>query len=333
MRAAADPSPSPAPAPARSMLKRLFDRQILRVSPAERIPPAAAGEKDEVEPSSVCLDGMVRSFLEDGGVGEKAGHGGRRCNCFHGGGSSDDDDDEDDAAASSDVAETIKVCPPFPLPSLSTLAAFTPWREKTNLSPLPSPRSHQGLVHCATLRERNLLADVCAHAEHHRASGARRRELLRLVAASLRDAGHDAAVCVSRWEKSPSHPAGEHAYVDVLLPAASDRGARERVLVDMDFRSAFEVARPTKAYRALLQRLPAVFVGKDDRLRLLVAASADAARASLRKRGLHLPPWRKPEYMRAKWLSPYDREQPPPLAAAADAVAGEVAGEETHAAA
>ncbi|RCV43036.1 hypothetical protein SETIT_9G263700v2 [Setaria italica] len=301
MRAApTDPSTAPAPAPARSMLKRLFDRQLLRISPAERLPSAAAaGEKDEAEPSSVCLDGMVRSFLEDGvGAGaEKPGHGGRYCNCFHGGDNSDDEEDEEAAAAASDVAETIK-----------------------------------GLVHCATLRERNLLADVCAHLERHRAAGARRRDLLRLVAASLRAAGHDAAVCVSRWDKSPSHPAGEHAYVDVLLPAASDRGARERVLVDVDFRSAFEVARPTKAYRSLLQRLPAVFVGKDDRLRLLVAAAADAARASLKKRGLHLPPWRKPEYMRAKWLSPHDREAPAAEEAASAAGAGEVDVEGTAAA-
>ncbi|CAN6305191.1 unnamed protein product [Urochloa humidicola] len=288
---AAPTDPSTTPAPARSMLKRLFDRQLLRISPAERFPSAAAaGEKDEADPSSVCLDGMVRSFLEDGvgaGGAEKPGNGGRYCNCFHGGDNSDDDEDEEAAAAAaaaSDVAETIK-----------------------------------GLVHCATLRERNLLADVCAHLERHRAAGARRRDLLRLVAASLRAAGRDAAVCVSRWDKSASHPAGEYAYIDVLLPAASDRGARERVLIDVDFRSAFEVARPTKAYRALLQRLPAVFVGKDDRLRLLVAAAADAARASLRKRGLHLPPWRKPEYMRAKWLSPYDREAPPNEEAAAAA--------------
>jgi len=286
----------PSPAPARSMLKRLFDRQLLRISPAERLPSAGAGEKDEAEPSSVCLDGMVRSFLEDGvGAGaEKPGHGGRYCNCFHGGDNSDDEEDEEEAAAS-DVAETIK-----------------------------------GLVHCATLRERNLLADVCAHLERHRAAGARRRDLLRLVAASLLATGHDAAVCVSRWDKSASHPAGEHAYIDVLLPAASDRGAPERVLVDVDFRSAFEVARPTKAYRSLLQRLPAVFVGKDDRLRLLVAAAADAARASLKKRGLHLPPWRKPEYMRAKWLSPYDREREAP--AAEEAAASEVGVEGTAAA-
>lgn len=173
----------------------------------------------------------------------------------------------------------------------------------------------QGLVRCASLRERNLLADVATLVEHHRAAGARKRGLLRLLAASLRGTGgggYDAALCVSRWEKSPTHPAGEHAYIDVLLPACSDRGERERVLVDVDFRSQFEVARPTKAYRAVLQRLPGAFVGTEDRLRLLVAAAADSARASLRQRGLHLPPWRKPEYMRAKWLSPYEREAPPP---------------------
>lgn len=281
-----DPSPSPSPAAlAKSRLKRLFERQVLRVSPAERLPPVSAGgekdkEKDDLEPSSVCLDGMVRSFLEDGGgaVGERA-PAARCCNCFNGGDASDDEDGPAAAEASaiSDAAETIK-----------------------------------GLVHCASLRERNLLADVSTLVERHRAAGARKRDLLRLLAASLRAMGHDAALCLSRWDKSSSHPAGEHAYVDVLLPAGSERGDRERVLVDVDFRSQFEVARPTKAYRAVLQRLPSAFVGKEDRLRLLVAAAADSSRASLKKRGLHLPPWRKPEYMRAKWLSPYEREAPPP---------------------
>ncbi|RCV46429.1 hypothetical protein SETIT_9G531100v2 [Setaria italica] len=280
MRAAQiDPS---AAAPPRSRFKRLFERQVPRVSPAERLPAApAGGEKDELsEPSSLCLDGMVRSFLEDGvgGGGGERGAAARCCNCFHAGDTSDDEDGPASAdAAAADIAETIK-----------------------------------GLVHCASLRERNLLADVSTQVERHRASGARKRDLLRLLAESLRAAGHDAAVCLSRWDKSSSHLAGEHAYLDVLLPAGSDRAERERVLVDVDFRSAFEVARPTKAYRAVLQRLPSVFVGREDRLRLLVAAAADAARASLKKRGLHLPPWRKPEYMRAKWLSPYDRETPPP---------------------
>ncbi|CAM0871416.1 unnamed protein product [Alopecurus aequalis] len=288
MRPAAqiDPSPSPA-ALAKSRLKRLFERQVLRVSPAERLPPVSAGgEKGDLEPSSVCLDGMVRSFLEDGGaVGERPAPA-RCCNCFNGGDASDDEDGlaAAEASAISDAAETIK-----------------------------------GLVHCASLRERNLLADVSTLVERHRAAGARKRDLLRLLAASLLAMGHDAALCLSRWDKSSSHPAGEHAYVDVLLPAGSERSDRERVIVDVDFRSQFEVARPTKAYRAVLQRLPSVFVGREDRLRLLVAAAADSARASLKKRGLHLPPWRKLEYMRAKWLSPYEREAAPPPAPEASA--------------
>lgn len=112
MRAAQiDPS---AAAPPRSRFKRLFERQVPRVSPAERLPAApAGGEKDELsEPSSLCLDGMVRSFLEDGvgGGGGERGAAARCCNCFHAGDTSDDEDGPASAdAAAADIAETIKV--------------------------------------------------------------------------------------------------------------------------------------------------------------------------------------------------------------------------------
>jgi hypothetical protein len=93
--------------------------------------------------------------------------------------------------------------------------------------------------------------------------------------------------------------------------------AETRLVVEVDFRSEFEVARSTKAYRAALQALPPLFVGTPDRLGQIVAVVAEAARQSLRKKGLHVPPWRKPEYMRAKWLSPQvlrcsDKPPPPP---------------------
>lgn len=80
-----------------------------------------------------------------------------------------------------------------------------------------------------------------------------------------------------------------------------------RLIVEVDFRSQFELARSTKAYRAALQALPPLFVGTPDRLGQIVAVVAEAARQSLKKKGLHFPPWRKPEYMRAKWLSPHVR--------------------------
>lgn len=111
MRAAQiDPSPA---APPKSRLKRLFERQVLRVSPAERLrsAPPGGGEKDELsEPSSLCLDGMVRSFLEDGGGGAERGAAARCCNCFHAGDTSDEEDGPAAAdAAAADIAETIKV--------------------------------------------------------------------------------------------------------------------------------------------------------------------------------------------------------------------------------
>jgi hypothetical protein len=80
-----------------------------------------------------------------------------------------------------------------------------------------------------------------------------------------------------------------------------------RLIVEVDFRSEFDLARSTKAYRAALQALPPLFVGTPDRLGQIVAVAAEAARQSLKKKGLHYPPWRKPEYMRAKWLSPHVR--------------------------
>lgn len=85
----------------------------------------------------------------------------------------------------------------------------------------------------------------------------------------------------------------------------------ERLVIDIDFRSEFEIARSTGMYKAILQLLPNIFVGKTDRLGQIVSIVSEAARQSLKKKGMHFPPWRKAEYMRAKWLSPHDRSKPP----------------------
>ena len=169
-------------------------------------------------------------------------------------------------------------------------------------------------MQCASTAERNLLADASRIAERcgsgsGSGSGRKKADVRRAVADGLRALGYDAAVCTSRWDRTPSHPAGEHEYIDANVePGAGAAGrVRVRVVVEVDFRSEFEVARPTKAYRAALQALPPLFVGSPERLGRVVGVVADAARQSLRKRGLHFPPWRKREYMRAKWLSPHVR--------------------------
>uniref|UniRef100_A0A0D9VR79 Uncharacterized protein n=1 Tax=Leersia perrieri TaxID=77586 RepID=A0A0D9VR79_9ORYZ len=78
---------------------------------------------------------------------------------------------------------------------------------------------------------------------------------------------------------------------------------------------------PLPKSRTLLRTpaLPPLFVGSPGRLGQIVTVVAEAVRQSLRKKGLHVPPWRKPEYMRAKWLSPQilrycsgEEHKPPP---------------------
>lgn len=97
---------------------------------------------------------------------------------------------------------------------------------------------------------------------------------------------------------------GEYEYIDVITNG-------ERLLIDIDFRSEFEIARSTGAYKAILQSLPYIFVGKSDRLGQIVSIVSEAAKQSLKKKGMHFPPWRKAEYMRAKWLSAHARASPP----------------------
>lgn len=88
----------------------------------------------------------------------------------------------------------------------------------------------------------------------------------------------------------------------------------ERLIIDIDFRSEFQIARSTSSYKAILQSLPYIFVGKTDRLIQIVAIASEAAKQSLKKKGMHIAPWRKADYMKSKWLSPHTRLTPPKTA-------------------
>jgi uncharacterized protein (TIGR01615 family) len=121
----------------------------------------------------------------------------------------------------------------------------------------------------------------------------------------LRTAGYNAAICKSRWEHVGSFPGGDYEYIDVVFEGKT--GKSERILIDIEFRAQFEIARPSSSYNAVVQVLPPVFVGKADRLIGIVNIMSEAVKQSLKKSGLDLPPWRKPEYMRAKWFSSYRR--------------------------
>jgi len=73
----------------KSRLKRLFERQFLRNSAAEKVGAIEESHlKDgcnEFEPSSVCLAKMVQNFIEDSNEKQPSVRCNRnRCNCFNG---------------------------------------------------------------------------------------------------------------------------------------------------------------------------------------------------------------------------------------------------------
>lgn len=96
---------------------------------------------------------------------------------------------------------------------------------------------------------------------------------------------------------------GDYEYVDVLVEAEKGGGSPRRIIVDVDFRSQFELARPTATYARLSGALPPVFVGAEEKLRRIIPLLCAAALESLRERGLHVPPWRRTAYVQSKWLS------------------------------
>ncbi|KAD4584450.1 hypothetical protein E3N88_22051 [Mikania micrantha] len=258
----------------KSRLRRFFDfSNFLRGSAvADR---SVAGEMlcgkesaDEFEPSSVCLDKMVQNFIEDSN--EKQSVAGK-CGRHNGNCNCSTDGSEDESDSCNCFGNSINT-----------------------LDPLKS------LVLCETVFERNLLADAAKIVDKNKICKKKDEISLKIVTDGLLAAGYDVSICKSRWEKSTTYPAGEYEYVDAIIEG-------DRVILDIDFRSEFEIARSTKSYRAVLQMLPHIFVGRPDRLQNIINIVSDAAKQSLKKKGMPLPPWRRADYVKAKWLSPCNR--------------------------
>ncbi|KAJ0262322.1 DNA-directed RNA polymerase subunit beta-beta protein [Hirschfeldia incana] len=254
----------------KSRLKRLFERQFSVKNASEAAaPPLSRGGSGDFEPSSVCLAKMVVNFMEDNNNGEKHGRG-SRCSCFSGSGteSSDDESDwSDDSKAASSREGRVTL---------------------------------KSLVLCTSIHEMRLVDEVTKIVETSKDCKRKDESFLKIVVDELVRLGYDAALCKSRWEKSSSYPAGEYEYVDVMIDG-------ERLLIDIDFKSNFEIARATKTYKSILQTLPCIFVGKAERLQRIIILICEAAKKSLKKKGLHVPPWRRAEYVKSKWMSPYVR--------------------------
>ncbi|KAF8642216.1 hypothetical protein HU200_067480 [Digitaria exilis] len=97
----------------------------------------------------------------------------------------------------------------------------------------------------------------------------------------------------------------DHEYIDVIMHR--DTTGPERLMVDIDFRSHFEIARAVDSYGTLLTSLPVVYVGTLPRLKQFLHVMVDAAKWSLKQNSMPLPPWRSLPYLQAKWQSKYER--------------------------
>ncbi|KAA8539457.1 hypothetical protein F0562_026149 [Nyssa sinensis] len=122
----------------------------------------------------------------------------------------------------------------------------------------------------------------------------------------LRLSGYDAALCSSRWQGSGKVPGGDHEYIDVVKYNVS--GSSERLIIDIDFQSHFEIARAVESYDSILSSLPVVFLGSLTKLTQYLQVMVEAARSSLKQNSMPLPPWRSLAYLQAKWQSPYQRQ-------------------------
>ena len=83
----------------------------------------------------------------------------------------------------------------------------------------------------------------------------------------------------------------------------NENGDTMRLIVDIDFKSQFELARPTPTYKELTDALPSIFIGTEEKLNKIVSVLCSAAKQSFIEAGLHVPPWRTTTYMQSKWLS------------------------------
>lgn len=267
-------------------------------------------------PNSACLADLVHAFVEEE-YQEKNAQIGNRSNdtveiCSHNilesaDGESNSNSAEDESNASFGIAELKQILQGL-VSSIHTNA-------------LEALLHKEAATAVDMFRAKQNQAQDCKGCGIAKESGdkVKQKSLLKqCVMDHLRGHGYNAGVCKSRRGQAHGFRAGEYEYIDVIIDG------KERILVDIDFKVEFVIARPTRHYNALFQILPDIFVGKANRLKQIIRVMSDSAKKSLKKRGMHLPPWRKYECMQTKWLGCYKRSMR--VVASSDAVEGREIG-------
>ncbi|KAL2342933.1 hypothetical protein Fmac_004218 [Flemingia macrophylla] len=155
-----------------------------------------------------------------------------------------------------------------------------------------------------TASEAKVLQCVLKHMRA-RKGAEKKTSLSRWLVMRMKMDGFNASICHTSWSTSLGCPAGEYEYIEVM----EEDEKKARLIVDIDFRSQFEIARPTQHYKELTDSVPVIFVGVETKLCKITSLLCSAAKHCLREKGLHVPPWRTASYMQAKWLS-VSRKEP-----------------------
>lgn len=150
-----------------------------------------------------------------------------------------------------------------------------------------------------TLKEAKQAGNICDCQKLPVNGGGCRICLMKAVCNRLQNAGFNSAICKSKW-KSSDIPSGEHTFLDVVDYSSTKRG-EVRIVIELNFRAEFEIAKAGEEYNKLVKSLPEVFVGKIERLLSVINILCGAAKKCMKERKIYIAPWRKHRYMQAKW--------------------------------
>ncbi|KAK9922509.1 hypothetical protein M0R45_030971 [Rubus argutus] len=105
------------------------------------------------------------------------------------------------------------------------------------------------------LREINSSTSMYCVCSRPVAAGDCRSCLRREICNRLISLGYNCAICKSKWRSSANTPSGEHSYLEVIDNSSRKRG-EIRVVIEVNFRAEFEMARGGQDYNRLISCLP-----------------------------------------------------------------------------
>jgi len=74
-----------------------------------------------------------------------------------------------------------------------------------------------------------------------------------------------------------------------------------RILIELELREQFQIAKASENYQDLVSCLPEFYIGKPEFLTAIIRVMCNAAKKSMKEKKMHVGPWRKSSFMKMKW--------------------------------